>query len=131
MYKFYKVFDMLFLNQFTFSLLRSQQFCHMKKQVKNYEQSVQQRYDMLQHQPCSSSCQWGETMSLKYSLLFIPPVMYKDGKPWRNDTDRENTITLRKTSSGATLSATNSTRSDLDLHSERLATNCLSHCTAL
>jgi hypothetical protein len=58
-------------------------------------------------------------------------VVYEIGEPWWNDIDRGNQRTRRKTRPSATLSATNPTWTDPDLHGQRPVTNHLSHGTAL
>jgi hypothetical protein len=60
-------------------------------------------------------------------LVFIPQLRYENGEPWWNDTDRGKQNNSEKTYPSANLSITNPTRTDLGLHSKRLATNNLSH----
>jgi hypothetical protein len=45
-------------------------------------------------------------------LLFMPHVIYESGERQRNDIDRENRTTRRKTSPSSTLSTKNRTRTD-------------------
>jgi hypothetical protein len=66
-------------------------------------------------------------------LLFIPQMIHMYGSRW-SDTNIGNMKKLKKTCPTATLSITAHISTDLsanlDLLSERLATNCLSHGTA-
>jgi hypothetical protein len=83
----------------------------------------------MKHASCSR--RWGETMSLNCGhQLFNTQVIYEDGGPRWNDTDRENRKTHRKPCHSATLSTKNPTWTDPGLRGERPTTNRLSHGTA-
>jgi hypothetical protein len=88
---------------------------------------------VLRYKECCYSCRWGETVSElrpQLGLLFIPHVIHEYGMILTGESGR----TRRKTCLSATLSATNTSWTDLGtnlgLRLERLGTDRLNHNTA-
>jgi hypothetical protein len=73
------------------------------------------RDDFIAYHVVSMSAGWDYASGLRplTGLLLIPQTIYEYGEPRRNDIDRENLRTRRKTCPIATLSTTNPTRTDL------------------